>query len=308
MRKRVYISFHVEQSEGKRFALLMKSIGCEELWQEHNDRTLAHLAHVFKGDDPRLHSLVSLLRQEGMTWFERVEHVYLEQELRGFPFLILTVNRKPLDAGGGEYGTTFDLSRACPRCGTGAIQTSPLLLPLTGLPKKGLLCEAAHGEILVAAPLADALRENNVTGLELRQVRLYANGEPLPWWQMVSQHEMPRMHPETRGVLTDEVDHLTQDGAVIRTLHPCPECRQDGRYATTAEPFELAYSEKVVKLSELPDVVHTWERFGRSGIDPEDPRLSHFAVPLLLVRPRIFDIFRRLKVRHARFEPVRLVK
>jgi hypothetical protein len=62
----------------------------------------------------------------------------------------------------------------------------------------------------------------------------------------------------------------------------------------------------VVDPEALPDVVETWERFGRSDID-QDFRCSHLGEPLILVSPKVLDVFRRLKIKGARFQPVRFV-
>jgi len=48
------------------------------------------------------------------------------------------------------------------------------------------------------------------------------------------------------------------------------------------------------------------ESFGVSGIDKKDPRLSRFYDPEILVSPKVFDIFRKLKIKHAEFLPVRI--
>jgi hypothetical protein len=273
----------------------MERVDCLDVWQEpDNERALPHLAHVFDVDEPRFSALVDLLKHESIEWSERIEHIYTDGELRRFPLLNLTVDRKPLEAGGPEYGTTYDLSASCPRCGSGAKQTSALMLPLAGLPKSGMLCEAAHGEILVAATLANALREAKLSALELRQARFYRNNEPLPWWQMISTYQMPPMSEATEGVIRSE------------RLPPCPHCQRDGHYNSATRPTQIAYDVCVVDPEALPDVVETWERFGRSNID-QDFRFSHLGEPLILVSPKVLDVFRRLKIKGARFQPVRFV-
>jgi hypothetical protein len=303
-----YITFSVPQESGARVFKLLQRIGCTEGWHEPEPlfpNSRPGFAHTFEIGDRLFGKLRQLLISEGISWFERFENRYTDVELLQFPLVCLSVNRKELDAGGAQHGTTYDLSNACPRCGTGAVQTSPLMLPLTALRKTGQLCEADMGEVLCAKELTDALKRAEVTGLELRQVCLHGNGEALPWWQMISHFDMPKMSAATRGIITSEVDDVTEDGMVIRAMPPCPECKRDGRFDTVKEPREIAYSRRTVDAETLPDVVQTWERFGKSVIK-EDSRFSRFAPPLLLVKPKVFDIFRHLKVKHARFEPVRL--
>ena len=307
MKTRYFVSFSVPRSEGDRVKGYIKDIGLIEFWEDpHNERALPHMYHTLDGDDPKLAALRALLKREGIEWSEREEHVYTDAELRSFPFLELYVEREPLDRTSLQYGTTYDLSKACPACGTGAIQTSPLMVPLSGFPKKGLVCAGFDGETLVGPPLIEALQAGDVKGLELRQVRFYRNDEPLPWWQMIASFEMPRMSPKTRGGITDETDYLTEEGFVIPAHPPCPRCRRDGRYHSD-EPYEIAYSRRDVDPAAVPDVAHKWESFGVSGVDKEKPEFSRFGDHRLLVKPKVFDIFRRLRVRQACFVPVRIV-
>jgi hypothetical protein len=307
MRTRYFTDFHVSRSEGERFRAYIKDLDLIEFWNEpHNERALPYLAATLYGDDPRLHKLRDLLTREGIEWSERRECIYSVKELREFPLLRVVVDRKPLDEGGPELGTTYDLSSACPMCGCGAVQTSPLMLPLSSLPNRGRICQAAHGEVLVSEAVRDSLRRHEVSGLELRQVHFYRNNEPLAWWQIISSYVMPRMSSTTRGITTDETDQIQDDGMVIRALPPCPRCRRDGRYDAD-EPCQIEYSTADLDIASLPDIVHTWESFGRSGINTEESRFSRYYSPLILVQSRVFDILLKCHIRGLRFDPVRIV-
>jgi hypothetical protein len=147
--------------------------------------------------------------------------------------------------------------------------------------------------MFVAAALAEALRSAEVTGLELRQVLSSREHQPLPWWQIIPEFTMPKMSPATKGVVQGDPP-------------ACTLCRRDGHYNTMKEPEEIAYASREVDGGSLPDVVQSWERFGKSHIRSEDFKDSRLADPLILVRPKVFDIFRKLKVKHACFDPVRI--
>ena len=304
MKRQLFIMFNQGRKAYQDILELLEPIGCTQ--------GLAGLDHIlcglyqetFDADDPRLENLRSALTRAGIKWSEREEFVYSVRELFEYPLLRLGVN-PDLEAGGPKYGTTYDLSEACARCGTGAIQTSPLQLPLKGFPKSKPACSAAHLEILVAEPLRNALETADVTGLELRQVQFYRNQEPLPWWQMISSYELPKMSPETKGIKTDEIDHVMDDGMVIKALPPCPVCRRDGRY-NSDEPLQIVYARKDVDSESIPDVVHTWERFGVSVINEKEPHYSRFAPPILLIKPKVYEVFRSLKVKNAGVVPVRI--
>ncbi len=310
MRERVFVSFSVGSAR-KVMETVLHRAGCPELMPENSlsflDRHNWLFGQTFDADDPRLAALVRCASEQGIRVKQRRAMVYMDDELRTFALVSLGIECNALEGSGPELGTKYDFSKSCARCGTGAVQTSPLRVPLSGLPKKQLACLGPDGEILVAQDLMEALISGGLEGIELRQVLFYRNDESLPWWQIISRYEMPKMSPDTRGIITDEVDHVMDGGMVIRALPPCPICRRDGHYATTAEPMQIAYRRSDGDLKTFPDVVHTWECFGRSRWEPEKPEVCGVAAPLILVTPNVFDIFRRLKVKRARFTPVRFV-
>lgn len=294
MIRRVYISFNEGRKNYRKVRSLLDTIDCADGLAGEDHFLCGLYGRMFDERDPKLQVLRSLLSRERIEWSERIEDHYDDSELRSFPLLDLSVDRKEIDPYGPTRGTTYDLSTGCPQCGTGATQTSPFLAPPRSLPKTGLLC-ASSSETFVATPLADALRAEDVSGIELRQVLSSTDRTPLPWFQIVSSFEMPKMAPSTKGIIRSS------------TLPPCPRCQRDGHYHTPEERLQIVYDSASLTVGELPDVVHTWECFGRSGIHAENFRYSRFAPPLILVNRKVFEIFRAMRVKHARFTPVRFV-
>lgn len=159
------------------------------------------------------------------------------------------------------------------------------------------MAQTCLGARLVNAELADALRKGGVSGLELRQVRFYRNDEPLPWYQMIATHTMPRMSKGTKGLLREAAPRWA-----------CPVCERDGYCGSPEQPLEIMYERREVDLDSTPDVVETWECFGRS-LRPESARGHErwgLGSALILVKPKVLEIFRRLKVRKVCFQPVRI--
>lgn len=296
MRERHFISFNIPREDAERIRGALAIVNCEQ-WMRPSpsERGLPSFEHIFDGKDPRLAAMLDLLRRENICPFEWIERVYTDADLRLAPLLRVLVRRKEIDAGGPSHGTTYDLSTGCPKCGTGAVQTSPFYAPASAFPKTGLIC-ASSTEVFVAAAIADALRSSKVTGIELRQVLSSPKREPLPWWQVIPESTMPTMSPESKGIIHSE------------GLPPCSECQRDGHYSTVKEPEQIVYSGLKITADSLPDVVQTWERFGRSWIDCENFRDSRFAEPVILVKLKVLDIFRGLKVKHACFAPVRIIE
>lgn len=307
MKKRFFVSFNEGYKDFDRVFSLLSCIDCLEGLKGRDHILAGYFAHTFDGDDKRLRKLRESLARENIDWSEREEHVYTDDELRESALLIIGVDQEPIQGGGPEDGTEFDLSKACPRCGTGAIQTSPLMIGIPELPKKALACETVLGDILVAEPLAKSLREGEISGLELRQAHFYRNNEPLPWWQMISHYCMPMMSQATRGIKLSLTDYVERPDFIIPAQPPCPVCRRDGRFGNPEQPIQIAYSMQDVTPDEIPDAVHSWECFGQSVKDPPPGRDPRYAQPFIMVKPKVFEIFCRLKVSYSSFTPVRFV-
>jgi hypothetical protein len=220
----------------------------------------------------------------------REERLYTDRELAAFPLLLIQVPRAFCGDGGPRHGTQYDFSAGCRLCGAGARQTSPLYLRRGDPPKKRDIFVTYGGESLVSVRVAAALEAESVSGLELRQAVSHKDGEPLPWWQMIASHEMPPVSPFSSGFSRER---------------RCIMCKRDGHYGSAREPTELAY-DRTVRLDELPDVVRTWECMAVSGLG-EPLKNSRIAQPLLLVKPRVFRIFRQIGAKPMAFSPVRII-
>ena len=219
-----------------------------------------------------------------VTWTRRYSHA----ELLRAPLLTLVVTRLEKGDGGPSHGTRYDLSDACPRCGTGARQVSPLVVRADEVEASGDVTRTLHGEVLLSPAFAAALGKAGVTGAELRPVEPAEPGGPqIPWVQLLAETELPPFAPETRGILREG---------------PCPQCGRDGYFHSARHPQELVYRRSELPAG-LPDVVCTWERFGNSRLAQPFSE-SSFARPLFLVTPRFYQVARAEKVRGLEFVPV----
>jgi hypothetical protein len=164
------------------------------------------------------------------------------------------------------------------------VQVSPLCLRPSDPPAKAAIFETLDGEILVAEHIARAIQKEGISGVELRQAVSSTNGKMLPWFQILPGSGLPAMDPSTEGV--------------VRSDH-CPKCACDGYFHRP--PVLIRY--KALETVRLPDVLQTLEHFGNSVIK-EPFEFSHFATPLLIVKPRVYQLFKREKVRGIRAVPV----
>jgi hypothetical protein len=246
--------------------------------------------------DPRLPILLESFNALNLKPFVRREAVFTTADLKAAPLLELSVNRAPKGDAGICHGTLYDMSMACRRCGTGARQTSALRIkPPSALPKKAMIAQTYMGHVLIAASVATAIRNQVGDTGALRQVEAFGKerGQLLPWYQILPEHTMPPMAPETMGVICGTGDE-----------EPCPDCGRDGRFHAGEEPFLPAYrvSDLDRALDELPDFVSTWECFHKSRLG------DVLALPQVLISNRVMRVLRNQKVRGAHLTPVRFVE
>lgn len=147
-------------------------------------------------------------------------------------------------------------------------------------------------EYLVADELAAAMRAAGLAGFELRQVHSSRDHTtPLPWWQIIALHQLPPWAAETAGYERE---------------NQCPLCGRDGHFHSNRRPLELVYYRSQVEPEGLPDIVATYEHFGNGGLR-EPFEKSHIPHPLLLIKPRVYELFTAHKVRGLEWVPVMLL-
>ena len=214
------------------------------------------------------------------------------KELAAAPLLFVralgpaTVRRHP------AAGTTYDDSHACPHCGAGLVQTSPLRVRKTELPKSYLAAGVAD-DLLLHESVAGTVASAGMRGMTLRPV-LDPSGAAIPWFQVVVETAMPPMLASSRGVLRG------RSGAE----RPCGRCGRDGWFNTTADPFIPSYPRSV--LETMPDAAWMHELFSTGAwADPIHGKRS-LASRRLIVRPAVYAALKPLKLRGVRWFPVRV--
>jgi hypothetical protein len=190
-------------------------------------------------------------------------------------------------------GVCYDESNACPSCGDGLKQMSPLVISGKEIPKTGPV-GSIDDDVLVHDSLADEMDDARLTGVRFGEV-VDTQGHRLPWRQMIIDHGMPPMIASARGLVRGRGPEEA----------PCPQCGCDGWFDAVAEPFIPAYvGESIVRV---PDFARTAERFGAGRwANPVRGRRS-LASRRIIVRPAVYSFFRARKVRGVRFTPVSVV-
>jgi hypothetical protein len=196
--------------------------------------------------------------------------------------------------GGVEFGTTVDLSGACPTCGAGARQTSALFL--NGDDNRLSKLEGHRGagtyydHVLIDERLATELEVLGLTGLVLHNVYAAMPDKrqvKLRWKHLSSDRTLPRMSPQTTGFGFHE---------------PCGRCGRSGYMPGGAA--RIAY--RASDLEGAGDLNLTWEGEGCGAIEG-DLRSSKIPVPFLLVTPKVRRVLQAAGVTEFDWKPIRVI-
>jgi hypothetical protein len=151
----------------------------------------------------------------------------------------------------------------------------------------------AADDLLVHESVAEVMEAAPLDGITFREVH-DKEGASIPWRQLLVEHEMPPILATSRGLIRGRSG----------LERPCSSCGRDGWFDTQADPFLPAYPRSV--LDAMPAAAWMHERFST----------GHWAAPIhgkrmlaqrrLIVRPDLYRLIKPLKLRAARWSPVRV--
>lgn len=228
--------------------------------------------------DERVPKVLSLLAEYSEApWVARYD-IYSEDDLQSAPLLQLNGWSASTASGGAKYGTTYDKSNACPTCGTGIRQTSPLILQDDEMRRvdKHRIASTYHNDVLVRETDVERLLDAEVTGAlfwpasfkrksgELTEVR---------WQQAVIESVLPPMTTNSS---------LERKGV-------CPMCRRGGYTTVFQQPSRLFY--RAEDLANAKDFNLSWEWFGDYRKEGEMQR-ELWPNPFVFVTPKVMNLLR----------------
>ncbi len=125
-------------------------------------------------DDPLFAEIGAIdrrLQARGRAFFASwvARRSYSSKELASAMLLSVTA-RTVFEPAGEECGTGYDDAAACPLCGGGAPQITPLLLPYRRIPPRVDIASTIAGEVVVSARFLDVLERERLTGAALDAV------------------------------------------------------------------------------------------------------------------------------------------
>lgn len=286
MKLKIFISFNIKEGTNNFF---------KDFFIVNNKKDIAEefekpypLFRNFKLDfhDPLLNNSRKFLKRYAENWGERIDYEFDKEELDSCKLLTFGGLRYPKIFAGPETGTKYDLTNACKRCGSGAIQVGPLRIRPSDL-KKLDVQNGIYWHVIISKRLRDLFLKENVSGVEFREITSKIDSKGLNYYQIIPKYNLPPSLPSSF-----EIDNQ------------CPVCKRDGYFDghIEGEPKILKY-----KLSEdtlnKADFFFSYELLGYSILRKPFEK-SIFNQPKVLVIPKIFKIVSKLKIKEAGFYPV----
>jgi hypothetical protein len=197
MRAEVVIGFDSSDVPGGVEAILA-AVGCgPDVTRIEVDHALDVTVTLLDTDE-RLPRLIDRLEQLGVDYMRGHHDRYTDEELDNARLIFMDTRPRCEVAGGGEFGTTYDLKGACPACGAGARQNSALFLDGDDdeLPKlQGHRAALTYrGDVFVDERLADEIEKLGPTGLVFHNVYALMPDNrqvKLRWKQISSDRILP---------------------------------------------------------------------------------------------------------------------
>lgn len=249
--------------------------------------------------DRRVEQLKDLLRKHSMTWLEWHEDRYTDAEMDAARLIVLHPPWTYVIDGGVSWGTTFDLTGACPVCATGCRQTSAWFINGEEIPKlEGHRVVESEWTVLVDEGIASALEDAAVTGLSFRSVYAVMQDKrqvKLRWKQLCADNVLPPMSRDTTGFR-----RIVQSEKV----RACDVCGRNGYLPMREMSLRPVY--RASDLCGTLDINSTWENYWGSHFNREDFRQSILSRPWLIATPKVYRIFRDAGVTELEYFPIRV--
>jgi len=279
MKRLIYVSFNPGRENWDKADKLLAEIGVTKF--EHEISVTGIYSFTLEKGDIRIDKLINGLKKQNLGKPSlREERVYTKKEIDSAELLHLFITTYCGD-GYNVYGTEFDKSNICTKCGSsGEVQKSDLIINKTEMGKKSIAI-TYNFEIVILDKLADILKENELTGYKLRPVRHYTDkmrNEP-KLFQLVPTNTLPPTIPPTKIKKSDAY---------------CSKCNKNGLYFDS----ELYYSRK--DLKKICDFNNTYEYLG----EKLTRGISH---PRVIISQKAYQVLKQNKIKKMGVEPVNIV-
>lgn len=285
----INLFYSVGEKEEKQISNFLLKIGGKKFLSNSLKGTVPNFKYLsveLDKDSDVIRNLISSLKKMKKGFSYRIVTKYSDDELLQCRLLFISINRSPKGYGGPTYGTKYNIKNTCKICGSGAIQTSNLMIRPSDIPKTMDIYQTLNGEIIISKKIAQKLKMEKLKGFDLRPVMSYIDKRELDYYQIIPYFSMPRLSNSTKCVKKPT----------------CKSCKRSGFGFNLKMPNVFYYNlnEGIINKA---DIFFTYEHFG-IGVLRRPFNESVFAQPHLLVKPTIFKIFKELKINYVDFQPV----
>lgn len=218
--------------------------------------------------------------------------------MRKTEYFVLTYTGSSVGESGEPLGSVFDLTKACPNCGTGARVVGNLKVKNIATTKD--FFTTLDGDSIISQALKDCLQKSNILLGELYPVG-DSRYKGLPFYHLNPTLYFPKSHSESKGLIIENQCHI---------------CHRDGYFndvvigdfvkeiKTEVKPLQLVYTSTEEGLLKESDVFYSWEHMGISNIKPVGVKVLRYARPLLIISKTVKDLLIKFKVKNVVFEQI----
>jgi len=281
MKTVVEIKFDALRVPGGADAILGPSQCTEEVVEVTHYKALGRtdITVVLGEHDERVSKLMALLAAVDEKPFVIHTDIYTEDERQTAPLLILQPWGHVRAWGGPRLGTSYDIAQACQRCGTGARQTSDMIIANDDVRRieKLRIAATTFENVLLNDDDVDRLITAQVSGALFWPVHAKTKAgtiKELRRQQVCVEHVLPPMAPSS---------HLDR-------TQVCPSCRRGCFTHVAFHPLRLVYRRQ--DLANIQDINLTWEWFGDYAGSPEEALAGRWPDPLILITPKVMNLLR----------------
>lgn len=235
---------------------------------------------VLDAGDETLNVLIKELERNEISVSTRKERVYTKSDIDDAKLLLLYGTAMCGD-GYNVYGTKFEPSNKCSKCGFGEVQVSDLIIDKTKMSKKDFAV-TYNNEMVISKRVAEILEENKLTGFELWPVYHYTTKmrNELELYQIMPTNILPLM--------------LSPPTVIEKSKEYCNLCGNSSQ-GLQSQPY---YKREDLKI--ICDFNKSCEFFG-----VKLTRGTPIQVPI--ISQKSYQIFKENKVRNIKVEPVVIV-
>lgn len=187
----------------------------------------------------------------------------------------------------------YNMSKACPKCGTGAYLDA--LLPVKS-PDNKLFYETFQGDFIISEKIHNELLLNKVK-IDLKPIVHYKSFSVLKYYHLTSSFTLPKMDSSSTGFELSRQCEFCQINGYFDQL--IIGGNDDG--STKIIDKKYVYKDVDEKLLNFSDVFTTWEHFGISWLNSNGAMKYYYARPRLIISENMKNIFENMKIKFADF-------